>query len=58
MTIYAKIENFTVLAITDDGKLKSWTVGDRQGERVTNKIFATAGDAIAFGCSEYVELVR
>ena len=58
MQIYTKIKNFTILAITENEKLKRWTVGDRIGERVTNKTFSTAGEAIEWADSEYVEMVK
>lgn len=58
MKIYAKINNFTILAITEDNQLKKWTVGDRQGERVTDKVFNVASDAIGWANTNYVGLVK
>ena len=57
MKIYAKINNFTILAITDNEKLTKFTVGDRLGERVTHETFDVARTAIDWGYCNYVELV-
>ena len=58
MQIVTRLDNFTVLAITEDEKLKKFTVGDRLGNRVTNRTFAVAADAMDWGYFSYVELVK
>ena len=58
MQTYAKINNFTILAITENEKLKRWTVGDRLGNRVTDRTFHNANSAIAWAGDNYVELVK
>jgi len=58
MKIYAKIENFTILQVVDNEKLISFTIGDRIGERVTDKTFRVASDAIGWAYEFYEELVK
>ena len=58
MQIVTRLDNFTVLAITEDYKLKKWTVGDRFGRRVAMETFTVAADAIDWGYFSYVELVK
>ena len=58
MQIVTRLDNFTVLAITENEKLKKWTVGDILGNRVTNRDFSVATDAIDWGYFSYVELAK
>jgi len=58
MQIVTRLDNFTVLAITEDEKLKKWTIGDRLGNRVTNRTFTVAADAMDWATLNYVELVK
>jgi len=52
MKKYAQIDNFTILAVTEADKVVGFTVGDRNRDRVTDKNFDKASDAIEFA-NEY-----
>jgi len=47
--LYTKLDNFTVIAIHEDEKLKYFFVGDRNEEKISNKTFKRPIDAMKHG---------
>ncbi len=58
MREYAKIGNFIIAAVTKEERVVGFAVTDRNGERVTDKLFRVASDAIGWANTNYVELVK
>ena len=59
MKKHITIDNYQIWAITtEDEKILGWTVCDRNGERVTEKNFEFASDAIEWAHQNYKELLR
>jgi len=54
--VYAKIDNFIIGQIIDDGKSVGFTVCDKNNERYTNKNFKVASSAIEWANKNFKEL--
>ena len=46
---YAKIENFTVIAIHEYEKLTGFFIADKNGEKLSSRTFEKASYAIEYG---------
>lgn len=58
MREYAKIGNFIIATVTKEDRVIGFAVTDRNGERVTDRLFRVACDAISWANTNYVELVK
>jgi len=45
---YTKINNFQIIAIHEDEKLKGFFIADKNGEKLSNRTFEKASDAIDY----------
>jgi len=54
---YAKIDNFIIAGISEDGRFISFTVCDKNNERYTSKTFNAAQYAIEWANENYKDLI-
>ena len=46
---YAKLDNFTVIAIHEDEKLTGFFIADNNGDKLSSRTFGKASEAMEYG---------